>query len=182
MSGILLHVGPHNHSFWTNESTGFSKCNKLYLLLLLNIKCMHRRNIKHVRINNNIVYLYFNRQYQNIAKEREKQLLKSHLKKICIEYKKTINKINEMYSWTAIHILLFVLKIQSGKKKKSWNNKSWIIIFDPTNTILWQLCLISIMILGNGIKCFQCDSLEDQRKPTGVWSLDQYTQNRYVMF
>ena len=29
------------------------------------------------------------------------------------------------------------------------------------------------------IKCFQCSSTEDQRKPTGVWSEDHYTQNRY---
>merc|ERR1712141_197609 len=33
--------------------------------------------------------------------------------------------------------------------------------------------------LGKCIKCFQCSSTEDQRKPTGVWSEDQYTQNRY---
>ena len=33
---------------------------------------------------------------------------------------------------------------------------------------------------GSCIKCFQCSSTEDQRKPTGVWSLDQYTQNRYA--
>jgi len=31
----------------------------------------------------------------------------------------------------------------------------------------------------HAIKCFQCSSTEDQRKPTGVWSEDQYTQNRY---
>ena len=34
-------------------------------------------------------------------------------------------------------------------------------------------------VSGNCIKCFQCSSTEDQRKPTGVWSEDQYTQNRY---
>jgi len=33
-------------------------------------------------------------------------------------------------------------------------------------------------LAGIAIKCFQCASTEDQRKPTGVWSLDQYTQNR----
>ncbi len=33
--------------------------------------------------------------------------------------------------------------------------------------------------LGKCIKCFQCSSTEDQRKPTGVWSEDHYTQNRY---
>merc|ERR1711868_245600 len=33
--------------------------------------------------------------------------------------------------------------------------------------------------LGKCIKCFQCSSTEDQRKPTGVWSLDQYTQDRF---
>ncbi len=32
---------------------------------------------------------------------------------------------------------------------------------------------------GECIKCFQCSSTEDQRKPTGVWSEDHYTQNRY---
>merc|ERR1711981_1251968 len=39
--------------------------------------------------------------------------------------------------------------------------------------------IISMIRYGECIKCFQCSSTEDQRKPTGVWSLDQYTQNRY---
>merc|ERR1711976_624400 len=37
----------------------------------------------------------------------------------------------------------------------------------------------SILPIGECIKCFQCSSTEDQRKPTGVWSEDHYTQNRY---
>merc|ERR1712001_141904 len=36
-----------------------------------------------------------------------------------------------------------------------------------------------ILPIGECIKCFQCSSTEDQRKPTGVWSEDHYTQNRY---
>merc|ERR1712117_214600 len=31
----------------------------------------------------------------------------------------------------------------------------------------------------SGIKCYQCSSTEDQRKPTGLWSKDQYTQSRF---
>ncbi len=32
---------------------------------------------------------------------------------------------------------------------------------------------------ADGIKCYQCSSTEDQRKPTGDWATDQYTRNRY---
>ena len=43
--------------------------------------------------------------------------------------------------------------------------------------------LISVFLpYGDCIKCFQCSSTEDQRKPTGVWSEDHYTQNRDVYF
>merc|ERR1712107_893021 len=31
----------------------------------------------------------------------------------------------------------------------------------------------------SSIKCYQCSSTEDQRKPTGIWSKDQFTQNRF---
>lgn len=31
----------------------------------------------------------------------------------------------------------------------------------------------------HSIKCYQCSSTEDQRKPTGIWSKDQYTQSRF---
>ena len=42
------------------------------------------------------------------------------------------------------------------------------------------LLVLSVIIhSGDCIKCFQCSSTEDQRKPTGVWSEDHYTQNRY---
>ena len=40
----------------------------------------------------------------------------------------------------------------------------------------------NFFLSGFAIKCFQCASTEDQRKPTGVWSLDQYTQNRFFIF
>ena len=41
------------------------------------------------------------------------------------------------------------------------------------------ICLSVLVQIGQCIKCFQCSSTEDQRKPTGVWSEDHYTQNRY---
>merc|ERR1712004_411896 len=47
---------------------------------------------------------------------------------------------------------------------------------------IYSLTFILICVFlpyGDCIKCFQCSSTEDQRKPTGVWSEDHYTQNRY---
>merc|ERR1711997_1329068 len=43
----------------------------------------------------------------------------------------------------------------------------------------FTLIIVIILPIGECIKCFQCSSTEDQRKPTGVWSEDHYTQNRY---
>ena len=46
----------------------------------------------------------------------------------------------------------------------------------------WLSCaflIASYFGIAECIKCFQCSSTEDQRKPTGVWSEDHYTQNRY---
>lgn len=46
---------------------------------------------------------------------------------------------------------------------------------------IWPLILTVVYLVEQGlaIKCYQCSSTEDQRQPTGVWSEDQYTQNRY---
>merc|ERR1712244_38403 len=38
---------------------------------------------------------------------------------------------------------------------------------------------LALVKLGHSIKCFQCSSTEDQRKPTGIWSKDQYSQDRF---
>ena len=50
-------------------------------------------------------------------------------------------------------------------------------------SVKYIACLVwisSLVLKETGsIKCFQCSSTEDQRKPTGVWSEDHYTQNRY---
>ena len=32
---------------------------------------------------------------------------------------------------------------------------------------------------GESIKCYQCASTEDQRKPTGIWSKDRFAQDRF---
>merc|ERR1712203_9218 len=33
--------------------------------------------------------------------------------------------------------------------------------------------------VGQSIKCYQCASTEDQRKPTGIWSKDKFAQDRF---
>merc|ERR1711874_696942 len=33
--------------------------------------------------------------------------------------------------------------------------------------------------VGESIKCYQCASTEDQRKPTGIWSKDRFAQDRF---
>ncbi len=40
-----------------------------------------------------------------------------------------------------------------------------------------NLKTFSLSIAGS-IKCYQCSSTEDQRKPTGDWATDQFTRNR----
>eukprot|EP00092_Neocalanus_flemingeri_P027787 GFUD01030163.1.p1 GENE.GFUD01030163.1~~GFUD01030163.1.p1 ORF type:complete len:163 (+),score=31.03 GFUD01030163.1:86-574(+) len=39
--------------------------------------------------------------------------------------------------------------------------------------------LVALVKFGDTIKCYQCSSTEDQRKPTGIWSKDQYSQDRF---
>ena len=47
-----------------------------------------------------------------------------------------------------------------------------------TQLLTFTLIIVIVLPIGECIKCFQCSSTEDQRKPTGVWSEDHYTQNR----
>ena len=47
-----------------------------------------------------------------------------------------------------------------------------------TQLLTFTLIIVLVLPIGECIKCFQCSSTEDQRKPTGVWSEDHYTQNR----
>merc|ERR1712026_217600 len=44
--------------------------------------------------------------------------------------------------------------------------------------ILTVLLLAAIKV-GQSIKCYQCASTEDQRKPTGIWSKDRFAQDRF---
>merc|ERR1712026_564667 len=44
--------------------------------------------------------------------------------------------------------------------------------------ILTVLLLAAIKV-GQSIKCYQCASTEDQRKPTGIWSKDKFAQDRF---
>merc|ERR1711862_762658 len=39
--------------------------------------------------------------------------------------------------------------------------------------------LTFIIKSGERIKCYQCASTEDQRKPTGIWSKDKFAQDRF---
>ena len=48
-----------------------------------------------------------------------------------------------------------------------------------TKLLQTTAALVLMAKVASPIKCFQCSSTEDQRKPTGVWSEDQYTQNRW---
>ena len=34
-------------------------------------------------------------------------------------------------------------------------------------------------VSGACIKCYQCASTEDQQKPTGIWSKDKFSQDRF---
>jgi len=49
-----------------------------------------------------------------------------------------------------------------------------------TDCLLLASLLASLCIdLVRSIKCYQCSSTEDQRKPTGIWSKDQFSQDRF---
>ena len=34
-------------------------------------------------------------------------------------------------------------------------------------------------LLAEAIRCYQCASTEDQQKPTGIWSKDRFSQDRF---
>ena len=38
--------------------------------------------------------------------------------------------------------------------------------------------LIYYILLVLSIKCYQCSSTEDQKKPSGLWSKERFTQDR----
>lgn len=63
-------------------------------------------------------------------------------------------------------ILTVVYLVEQGEEWFWWRSSQGLVI----GAIL--------DVIGLAIKCYQCSSTEDQRQPTGVWSEDQYTQNR----
>jgi len=50
---------------------------------------------------------------------------------------------------------------------------------NPTATLIFILLSVFSFHQVYSIKCYQCSSTEDQHKPTGIWSKDQFTQNRF---
>merc|ERR1712141_555223 len=46
---------------------------------------------------------------------------------------------------------------------------------------IWEILtvLLAAIKVGESIKCYQCASTEDQRKPTGIWSKDRFAQDRF---
>ena len=44
---------------------------------------------------------------------------------------------------------------------------------------LCTLLLATVFKTGESIKCYQCASTEDQQKPTGIWSKDKFSQDRF---
>ena len=41
------------------------------------------------------------------------------------------------------------------------------------------LSITQFCFTGESIKCYQCASTEDQQKPTGIWSKDKFSQDRF---
>ena len=66
-----------------------------------------------------------------------------------------------------------IQKSKGATAKKVMNSK-----YTQALSTFITLIIVIILPIGECIKCFQCSSTEDQRKPTGVWSEDHYTQNR----
>ena len=51
---------------------------------------------------------------------------------------------------------------------------------------MWMcaVCVLTLLCLSNfvsveAIRCYQCASTEDQQKPTGIWSKDRFSQDRF---